>query len=189
MADRELVRFVDAAEAEAWFEAHHADTDGVWIVIAKKGSTMSTPTLAELLDLALAYGWIDGQRKKLDDQAYQQSYGPRRARSPWSQINRDKVAALTAAGRMRPAGLAEVERAKQDGRWDAATASPSTAEVPADFLEALDANPVAKEFFATLDRRNTFAVYYQLHQARRPETRARRIEKLVSMFERGETLH
>ena len=189
MADRELVRFVDAAEAEAWFEAHHADTDGVWIVIAKKGSTMTTPTLAELLDLALAYGWIDGQRRKLDDQAYQQSYVPRRVRSPWSQINRDKVAALTAAGRMRPAGLAEVERAKRDGRWDAATASPSTAKVPADFLEALDASPAAKEFFATLDRRNTFAVYYELHHAKRPETRARRIEKLVSMFERGEPLY
>jgi uncharacterized protein YdeI (YjbR/CyaY-like superfamily) len=189
MADeREPIRFADAAEAEAWYEAHHADTDKAWFVIAKKGSALQTPTLTELLDLALAFGWIDGQRRSLDDQAYLQSYGPRRARSPWSQINRDKVAALTAAGRMRPAGLAEVERAKQDGRWDAATASPSTAEVPADFLEALEANPTAKAFFATLNRGNTFAVYYQLHHAKRPETRARRIEKFVAMFERGEKL-
>ncbi len=190
MADApEPIRFADVAEAEAWYEAHHADTDRAWFVIAKKGSTLQTPTLAELLDLALAFGWIDGQRRSLDEQAYLQSYGPRRPQSPWSEINRDKVAALTAAGRMRPAGLAEVERAKQDGRWDAATASPSTAEVPADFLEALEANPAAKEFFATLNKRNTFAVYYQLHHAKRPETRARRIAKFVAMFERGETLH
>jgi uncharacterized protein YdeI (YjbR/CyaY-like superfamily) len=187
--DLEPVRFGDAAEAEAWYEAHHADTDRAWFVIAKKGSDLQTPTLAELLDIALAFGWIDGQRRSLDDRAYLQSYGPRRPQSPWSQINRDKVAVLTAAGRMRPAGLAEVERAKQDGRWDAATASPSTAEVPADFLEALEANPTAKAFFATLNRRNTFAVYYQLHHAKRPETRDRRIAKFVAMFERGETLH
>ena len=187
--DPEPIRFADVAEAEGWYEAHHADTDRAWFVIAKKGSALQTPTLAELLDLALAYGWIDGQRRKLDDEAYCQSYGPRRARSPWSQINRDKIAALTAAGRMRPAGLAEVERAKQDGRWDAATASPSTAEVPEDFLAALEASPAAKEFFGTLNKRNTFAVYYQLHHAKRPETRARRIEKIISMFERGETLH
>ena len=190
MADHsELIRFADAAEAEAWYEAHHADTDRAWFVIAKKGSALQTPTLAELLDLALAYGWIDGQRRKLDDQAYCQSYGPRRQQRPWSQNNGYTVSALTAAGRMRPAGLAEVERAKRDGRWDAATASPSTAEVPADFLEALEANPAAKEFFATLNRRNTFAVYYELHHAKRPETRARRIEKFVAMFERGEKLH
>lgn len=187
--DRELLHFADAAEAEAWYEAHHADTDGAWFVIAKKGSSVQTPTLTELLDLALAYGWIDGQRKRIDDETYQQAYVPRRPQSPWSQINRDKVAALTAAGRMRPAGLAEVERAVRDGRWDAATASPSTAEVPEDFREALEANPAAKEFFATLNRRNTFAVYYQLHHAKRPETRARRIEKFIAMFERGEALH
>ncbi|KAA1400040.1 YdeI/OmpD-associated family protein [Aeromicrobium ginsengisoli] len=190
MADEPVpIRFADVAEAEAWYDSHHADTDRAWFVIAKKGSRLSTPTLAELLDLALAFGWIDGQRRSLDDEAYLQSYGPRRPQSPWSQINRDKVAALTAAGRMRPAGLAEVERAQQDGRWDAATASPSTAEVPEDFLAALEANPAAKAFFATLNKRNTFAVYYQLHHAKRPETRARRIEKFVSMFERGETLH
>ena len=106
--DREPIRFADVAEAEGWYEAHHADTDRAWFVIAKKGSALQTPTLAELLDLALAYGWIDGQRRKLDDQAYCQSYGPRRARSPWSQINRDKVAALTAAGRMRPARCSRI---------------------------------------------------------------------------------
>lgn len=185
--ERELVRLVDAVEAEAWFEAHHADTDGAWFVVAKKGSAVQSPTISELLDLALAYGWIDGQRKKLDDETYLQAYVPRRARSPWSQINRDKVAALTAAGRMRPAGIAEVERAQQDGRWDAATASPSTAEVPQDFLEALESSPAAKAFYGTLNRSNRFAVYYQLHHAKKPETRARRIARFIAMFERGET--
>ncbi|MEJ7635918.1 YdeI/OmpD-associated family protein [Aeromicrobium sp.] len=186
--DRPLLRFVDAAEAEAWFEAHHADTDGAWVVIAKKGSSVASATIPEMLDLALAYGWIDGQRKKLDDGFYQQAYVPRRRRSPWSQINRDKVLALTAAGRMRPAGLAEADRAKQDGRWEAATASPSTAEVPADFLEVLERNPEAKAFFATLSKQNAFAVYYQLHHAKKPETRERRIVKFVDMFARGEKL-
>ena len=184
----QLLRFADAAEAEAWFEAHHGDTDRAWIVIAKKGSSVSTPTIPEMLDLALAYGWIDGQRKTLDDDAYQQSYGPRRARSVWSQLNRDKAEALLAAGRMRPAGLAEIERAKADGRWDAAVASPSTAEVPADFLEALDRNPEAKAFFQTLTKQNTFQIYYQLHQAKKPETRERRIAKFIDMFARGEKL-
>lgn len=183
-----LLRFADAAQAEEWFEAHHDDTDRVWIVIAKKGSAVATPTNAELLDLALAYGWIDGQRKKLDDEAYQQSYGPRRSRSVWSQLNRDRVGVLMAADRMRPAGLAEVQRAKGDGRWAAAVASPSTAEVPADFLEALDRNPEAKAFFATLNKQHGFQVYYRLHQAKKPETRERRIAKFVDMFARGETL-
>lgn len=187
--ERELVRLADIAEAEAWFEAHHADTDRAWFVIAKKGSAVQSPTVTDMLDIALAYGWIDGQRKKLDDDTYLQSYVPRRPRSPWSQINRDKVAVLTAAGRMRPAGIAEVERAKRDGRWDAATASPSTAEVPQDFLDALESSPTAKAFYETLNRRNVFAIYYELHHAKKPETRARRIAKFIAMFERGETLH
>ena len=187
-ADRPVLTFADAAEAEAWFETHHADTDGLWVVIARKGSDVATPTIDEMLDIALAYGWIDGQRRRRDDATYLQTYVPRRRRSPWSQINRDKVAALTTAGRMRPAGLAEVERAKADGRWDNATASPSTFEVPADFLAALGQNPEAKAFFDGAGRQNAFRVYYQLLQARRPETRQRRIETYVAMFARGERL-
>ena len=184
-----MLRFADAAAAEAWFEDHHGDSDGIWVAMAKKGSPVPGVSESEMLDLCLAFGWITGQRKSLDADAFLQSFVPRRPRSPWSQINQDKVAALIASGRMRPAGLAEVERAKQDGRWDAATASPANAEVPADFLKALGRNPAAKEFFATLDKRNTFAVYYRLNEARKPETRARRIERFVDMFARGERIY
>lgn len=184
-----MLRFADADEAEAWFEEHHVDSDGIWVAMAKKGSAVPGVTESEMLDLCLAFGWITGQRKSLDADAFLQSFVPRRPRSPWSQINRDKVADLTEAGRMRPAGLAEVERAKLDGRWQSATASPAKAEVPADFLEALEGNAAAKEFFATLDKRNTFAVYYRLNEARKPETRARRIEKFVDMFARGQRIY
>ena len=187
--DRPVLRFADADEAEAWFEEHHADSDGIWVAMAKKGSADRGVTESEMLDLCLAFGWITGQRKSLDADAFLQSFVPRRPRSPWSQINRDKVADLIEAGRMRAAGLAEVERAKLDGRWQSATASPANAEVPADFLEALEGNAAAKEFFATLDKRNTFAVYYRLNEARKPETRARRIEKFVDMFARGQRIY
>jgi uncharacterized protein YdeI (YjbR/CyaY-like superfamily) len=139
--------------------------------------------------MALCFGWIDGQRKALDDQYFLQRFTPRRARSRWSQVNRDKVAALTKAGRMRPAGIAEVERAKADGRWDAAYASVRTMEVPADLQRELDARPQAAAFFATLNSQNRYAILYRLHDAKRPETRARRLEKFVAMLEAGETLY
>lgn len=183
------MRFADAAEAEAWLRAEHATSDGVLIAIAKKGSAIPTPTYAELVELSLRFGWIDSQKNRLDDDCYAQAFTPRRARSPWSQVNREAAERLIAEGRMEPPGLAAIEQAKANGRWDAAYARVSDHEVPADFLEALEANPAAKEFYATLNRANTFAVYYRLHEAKRPETRQRRLEAFIEMFARGEKLH
>lgn len=181
--------FSSQADWEAWLEANHTEALGVWLKIAKKATGIATVTHAEALEVALCFGWIDGQRGRLDDEWFLQRFTPRRARSRWSQINRDKVERLIADGRMRPAGLSEVERAQQDGRWDAAYASQSTIEVPADLRQALDANPAAREFFATLDSANRYAVLYRVHDAKRAETRTRRIEKFVAMLARGEKLH
>lgn len=187
--DRPLLRFADREQAAAWFEANHAASDGVWIAVAKKSSAVPTPSYHELVELALIFGWIDSQAKSLDQDCYQLTFTPRRARSPWSKVNREKAEALISAGLMHPAGLAAVELAKANGRWDTAYDRGSQAEVPADFLAALEENPAAKAFFATLNRQNHFAVYYRLNEAKRPETRARRIERFIAMFERGETLH
>jgi uncharacterized protein YdeI (YjbR/CyaY-like superfamily) len=184
-----VIAFESDADWEAWLEEHHATADGVWVKIAKKGTGIPTVAYPEVLDTALCFGWIDGQRKALDDQYFLQRFTPRRARSRWSQVNRDKVAALTKAGRMRPAGIAEVERAKADGRWDAAYASVRTMEVPADLQRELDARPQAAAFFATLNSQNRYSILYRLHDAKRPETRARRLEKFVAMLEAGETLY
>jgi uncharacterized protein YdeI (YjbR/CyaY-like superfamily) len=184
-----VIAFDSDAAWEAWLEAHHATSDGIWMKIAKKGTGIPTVAYPEVLDTALCFGWIDGQRKALDDRYFLQRFTPRRARSRWSQVNRDKVAALTTAGRMRPAGIAEVERAKADGRWDAAYAGVRTMEVPADLQRELDARPGAAAFFATLNSQNRYAILYRLHDAKRPETRARRLEKFIAMLEAGETLY
>jgi uncharacterized protein YdeI (YjbR/CyaY-like superfamily) len=184
-----VIAFDSDADWEAWLEEHHATADGVWVKIAKKATGIPTVAYPEVLDTALCFGWIDGQRKALDDQYFLQRFTPRRARSRWSQVNRDKVEALTRAGRMRPAGIAEVERAKADGRWDAAYAGVRTMEVPADLQRELDARPQAAAFFATLNSQNRYAILYRLHDAKRPETRARRLEKFVAMLEAGETLY
>ncbi len=187
--DLPILPFASQAAWEAWLEDNHADTQGLWLKIAKKASGIETVTHAEALDVALCFGWIDGQRGRFDDEWFVQRFTPRRARSRWSQINRDKVGRLIADGRMRPAGLSEVERAKGDGRWDAAYASQSTIEVPDDLQQALDANPAAREFFATLKGTNRYAVLYRIHDAKRAETRSRRIEKFVAMLARGEKLY
>jgi uncharacterized protein YdeI (YjbR/CyaY-like superfamily) len=187
--DLPVLPFPSQAEWESWLEENHADAAGLWLKIAKKASGIETVTHAEALDAALCFGWIDGQRGRLDDEWFLQRFTPRRARSRWSQINREKVERLIADGRMRPAGLREIERAKADGRWDAAYASQSTIEVPDDLQQALDANPAAKEFFATLSGSNRYAVLYRIHDAKRAETRTRRIEKFVAMLARGETIH
>ena len=184
-----MLAFESDAHWEAWLQEHHATSDGVWVKIAKKGSGIPTVAYPEVLDTALCFGWIDGQRKALDDRYFLQRFTPRRARSRWSQINRDKVAALTKAGRMRPAGLAEVERAKADGRWDAAYAGVRTMEVPDDLQRELDARPDAAAFFATLNSQNRYSILYRLHDAKRPETRARRLAKFVAMLEAGETIY
>jgi uncharacterized protein YdeI (YjbR/CyaY-like superfamily) len=184
-----VLAFESDAAWEAWLEDHHASADEVWVKIAKKGTGIPTVAYPEVLDTALCFGWIDGQRKPLDDTHFLQRFTPRRARSRWSKINRDKVAALIAAGRMRPAGLAEIERAKADGRWDAAYDGQRTMTVPEDLQRELDARPQAAAFFATLSSQNRYAILYRLNDAKRPETRARRLAQFVAMLEAGETIH
>jgi uncharacterized protein YdeI (YjbR/CyaY-like superfamily) len=184
-----VLAFSSDAEWERWLDEHHRTSDGVWIKIAKKGTGIPTVAYPEILETALCFGWIDGQRKALDDRYFLQRFTPRRARSRWSKINRDKVAALTAAGRMRPAGLAEVERAKADGRWDAAYSGQATMTVPDDLQAKLDARPEAAAFFASLSSQNRYAILYRLHDAKRPDTRARRLATFVAMLEAGETIH
>jgi uncharacterized protein YdeI (YjbR/CyaY-like superfamily) len=181
--------FASADDWEAWLREHHDTAPGVWIKFARKGSGIPTLTYMEALHAALCFGWIDGQARGLDDAFYLQRFTPRRARSIWSKRNRDFATALIESGRMQPAGLREVERAKADGRWDAAYDAPSTATVPDDLRAALDANPAAAEFFAGLSGQNRYAVLHRIQTAKRPETRARRIEKFVAMLAAGETLH
>jgi uncharacterized protein YdeI (YjbR/CyaY-like superfamily) len=182
--------FASRAEWEAFLAAHHADTpDGVWIRFARRGSGIPSVTHAEALEVALCYGWIDAQVGKGDDTHYVQRFCPRRARSKWSKINRASAEALIASDAMQPAGLAEVERAKADGRWEAAYDPPSRSVVPDDLAAELASRPVAAEFFASLDSRNRYAILHRLQDAKRPETRARRLAKFVAMLEAGERIH
>ena len=189
MSDDEAREFASQDDWRAWLAEHHADSDGIWIKFAKKGSGLPTVVYAEAVEVALAYGWIDGHTKGIDDRHYRQRYTPRRARSKWSKINRTKAEALIARGAMEPAGLAEVERAKADGRWDAAYDSPRTALVPDDLRAALDADPAASAFFEELDGNNRYAILYRIQDAKRADTRARRIAQFVEMLGRGETIH
>lgn len=181
--------FTSQGEWEQWLAAEHARSEGVWIKMAKKASGLPSIDWPQAVEVALCYGWIDGQRRALDAIYFLQKFTPRRARSVWSQINIGHVERLTAEGRMQPAGLAEVERAKADGRWARAYQPASRIEVPPDLQLALDANPAAGAFFATLTGSNRYAVLYRIHDAKRPETRARRIAQFVDMLARGEVLH
>jgi uncharacterized protein YdeI (YjbR/CyaY-like superfamily) len=186
----EPVLFFDSPEAwDAWLDENHASSRGVRVKIAKKGKGIATVAYPEVLDIAIAYGWIDGVRHAFDDTYFLQRFTPRGPRSKWSKINRDKATKLIESGKMNPAGLTEVERAKADGRWDAAYDSHRTATVPDDLQRALDANPTAAEFFATLNSQNRYAILYRLQDAKRPETRARRIAQFVEMLSRGEKLY
>ena len=187
MAPEELpvLPFTSADEWDAWLAANHDSSAGLWLKIAKKASGVATVAYPEVLEVALSYGWIDGQRRALDDTWFLQKFTPRRARSRWSRINREKATALIEAGRMKPAGLREVERARSDGRWDAAYESPRTITVPEDLKRELDADPAAAEFFAGLDSQNRYAILYRLHDAKRAETRARRLREFVSMLKEG----
>ena len=184
-----VLAFASQAAWREWLEAQHASSKGLWLKIAKKGSGADTVSYAEALDVALCYGWIDGQKDAFDARWWLQRFTPRGRRSKWSKINCAKATALIEAGRMRPAGLREVERAKADGRWEAAYDSPSNLTVPQDLADALEANPEAKAFFATLNRTNRYAILYRLHDAKRPGTRAQRIKKFVAMLGRGEALY
>jgi uncharacterized protein YdeI (YjbR/CyaY-like superfamily) len=188
-AEQPVLAFATQADFRAWMEAEHAAADGIWLKFAKKASGIASVTYDEALDVALCFGWIDGQVRGLDDTHYLQRWTPRRRRSPWSQRNVAKVAALVDSGQMRPAGMAEIERAKADGRWDRAYAGPKAAAVPEDLQAALDGNREAAEFFATLTGSNRYAIVYRVNDAKRPETRARRIEKFVAMLAAHEKLY
>lgn len=184
--DQPVLEFADQASFERWLAEQHAQSDGIWLKMAKKGAAVTTIGYQEAVEVALCYGWIDGQLKRLDDDYFVQRFTPRRARSKWSKINVGKAEALVAAGKMKPAGLAEVERAKADGRWAAAYDSPSTATVPEDLEEALRAKPKAAAAFEGLTRSQRYSILYQVQDAKRPDTRRRRIEKYVEMLERGD---
>ncbi|MFN8505871.1 YdeI/OmpD-associated family protein [Kouleothrix sp.] len=187
--DLPALLFATPAEWQAWLDLHHASAPGVWLRLAKKGAATPTPTYDQALEVALCYGWIDSQKRAEDEQLWQQKFTPRGARSIWSKINCAKAEALIAAGRMHPAGLAEVERARQDGRWDAAYDAAGSASVPDDLQAALDASPAAREFFATIDRTNRYAILFRIQTAKKPETRAKRIAQFVAMLERHELIY
>lgn len=178
----------DAADWAGWLRGHHEQSGGVWLRLAKKGTTVPTSlTYDQALDEALCFGWIDGQLRRADEATFSQRFTPRRSRSIWSQRNIGLIERLTAEGRMHPAGLDQVQRAKADGRWAAAYAGSGTIEVPEDLLTALAADPVAAVAFQALNRQNRFAVLFRIHGAKRAATRADRIARTVDMLRRGET--
>ena len=181
--------FASARELERWLAAEHARSPGIWLKIPKKDSGVESVSYPDAIESALCFGWIDGQRAAAQEGFYLQRFTPRAARSRWSKINRQRAEALIASGRMDAAGLREVERARADGRWEAAYDSPRTARVPEDLQAALDANPRAAAFFASLDGSNRYAVLYRLQEAKRPETRARRLDTFVAMLADGRKLH
>ncbi len=177
-----IVPFASREAWETWLEGKHATSDGLWLKIAKKGSGIETVTFAQALDAALCYGWIDSQRCSFDGRYFLQRFTPRRPKSKWSKVNRARVTKLIEAGEMKPAGLREVERAKADGRWDAAYESQSKATMPDDLRKELEKNEGAREFFETLNSTNRYAILHRIQDAKRPETRARRIAKYVAML-------
>ena len=184
-----ILAFADAAALERWLEAQPEGSPGLWIKFAKAGSGIASVTKPEAIDLALCHGWIDGQLDRYDDRHWLVRFTPRKARSKWSQVNRARAAELIEAGRIRAGGLAQVEAAKADGRWDAAYAPASKAEVPPDLQAALDESPAAAAFFATLTGANRYAILYRIGAVKKAETRARKIAEFVAMLERGETVH
>ncbi len=173
----------------AWLSENHALSPGVWLQLAKKGAEAPSVSYEEAVEIALCFGWIDGQKRAHSDQFWLQKFTRRSDKSIWSKINRDKALALIKAKKMKPAGLKEIERAKLDGRWDAAYDSSSNATVPSDFQSALDGNARAKAFFGTLDSRNRYAVLFRIQTAKKAETRAKRISQFVLMLERHEKVH
>jgi uncharacterized protein YdeI (YjbR/CyaY-like superfamily) len=187
--DLPVMEFRTAKAWDAWLREHHDSSDGVWLRIAKQGSGVVTVTMPEVIDVALCWGWIDGLRHKHDDVYFRQRMTPRRARSRWSRINRDKAEALITAGRMQPAGQRQVDAAKADGRWDAAYAGSRAMTVPDDLARALRRNAAARRAFDQLDSRNRFAILYRIQDAKRVETRARRIEQFVAMLAEGRTIY
>jgi uncharacterized protein YdeI (YjbR/CyaY-like superfamily) len=188
-AEDEVLFFGSQAELAQWLSGHHDKSDGVWLRHAKKGAPAPTVSYQEALEVALCFGWIDGLKKSEGEFYFRQRWTPRRARSIWSKINRDKALAYIEQGKMQPSGLAEVERARKDGRWDAAYDAVSQASVPADLLAAFDAHPGAAEFFATLNSQNRYAVLFRIQTVKKADTRARKIAQFAAMLARHETLH
>jgi uncharacterized protein YdeI (YjbR/CyaY-like superfamily) len=181
---------VDADEWRRWLSAHHADSPGVWLILAKKGTIDPTNvSYDEALDEAICFGWIDGQLRRRDTDTFRRRFSPRKARSPWSKRNTAAAERLMATGRMHRSGEDQVRRAKEDGRWEAAYAGPASIEVPEDLLAALSVNPRANAMFVALTSANRYAILYRLANAKKPETRARRIDQFVAMLARGETIH
>jgi uncharacterized protein YdeI (YjbR/CyaY-like superfamily) len=188
MDHADAVSFEDAAALEAWLVENAGTATHVWIRMAKKGTGVASVDWTTAVDVALCFGWIDGIARRLDDEWYVQRFTPRRPKSVWSKINRERIERLSAEGRMRPAGLVEVERAKADGRWDAAYDGPATAVVPDDLAAALAARDLT-DVYAALDSRNRYAFLHRVQTAVRPETRARRIEQLTDALAEGRTPH
>lgn len=187
--DLPILQFDHQSSWGEWLDRNDTDSQGAWLKLAKKGSGVTTVTYGEALEEALCHGWIDGQVSRHDESFYLQRFTPRRPRSKWSANNRDKVERLIDEGRMKPAGLKAVEAAKADGRWDAAYPAQSEATVPADLQQALDQNPEAKAFFATLSSQNRYAFLFRLHGVKRPETRAKRIAQYIAMLAEHRTFH
>jgi len=187
--DLPVIAFRSQSAFDAWLASQPADCRGLWLKIAKKSSGIASVTRSEAIDAALCHGWIDGQLDSFDGNYWLIRFTPRQSTSKWSEINRARALELVASGLMRPAGQRELERARKDGRWDAAYAAQSTAQVPDDLARALAKHKRAKAFFETLDSKNRFAILYRVHDARKPETRMARIEKFVAMLAEGKTIH
>lgn len=187
--DPAILLFVSAESWEAWLEKHHTQEQGIWLRFAKKNTALQSITYREALDVALCYGWIDSQAKSYDEQSYLQKFSPRRTKSVWSKINTEHAKRLIMLGKMKPAGLEQIERAKKDGRWDAAYDSPTKSTVPADFLQRLKKDEKAFTFFKTLNKTNVYAITWRLQTAKKPETREKRIETILAMLAKGEKFH
>lgn len=186
---KETIAFACSEDLEAWLDENHASSDGIWLKIAKKESGLRSVSYPEALDVALCFGWIDGKKDKFDERHWLQRFTPRRAKSIWSQINREKVAALISQKRMRPSGMKQIELAKADGRWDAAYAGQRTAQVPADLAAALAKNKKAEKFFAALDSANRYAILFRINNVKKAETRARKVAEFVAMMRDGKKLY
>jgi uncharacterized protein YdeI (YjbR/CyaY-like superfamily) len=184
-----VLQFSSQKDFETWLAKNHDLSDGIWIRIFKKASGVQSITYAQALDEALCYGWIDGQVKSFDETSYLQKFTPRRKRSNWSKRNTEHIARLTKLGKMKPSGLLEVEKAKKDGRWENAYASPKNMTMPEDFLTEIKKHNKAEEFFQTLNKSNKFAIAYMLQDAKKPETRERRLKKFIEMMKREEKLY
>ncbi|MGC1550900.1 MAG: YdeI/OmpD-associated family protein [Rhodanobacter sp.] len=184
-----MLFFETKAVWAVWLAKNHRESKGIWLRLAKKAAATPSVTYAEAVEIALCYGWVDGQKKPDNEQFWLQRFTPRSAKSIWSKINRDKASKLIADGQMKAGGLKEIERAKADGRWDKAYDSPSVATVPADFQVALEKNAKAKAFFATLDRQNRYAMLFRIQTAKKAETREKRIQTFVKMLGNHEKIH